>query len=257
MIFLMIAAAMAIYFLIAICCLIWIFKETPSRSIRVGAIVFFVMMPSWDAVIGVALYWPMSRYWSGINVYKTINTDEYCYENNGNILLSRKITYTEQKKDNDNFVSGHTVDAFRHGFKTIEIRVNGRYESNQEVYFGYFQYFRCAIDRQALNNDPIHIWTSMMQNMTCSEIPSCTSNIVVRRNRWPVGTLQIETVTILDAARDETLGEYKGVALRAPIPFFNWLNWKKLIFPGKPEIIARHPDTGAYEFEFRVLNPKL
>ncbi len=252
MIFLMILAAMAIYLLIAICCTIWIFKETPSKYIRICTIVFFILLPSWDVLLGVSLYWPLSRFWSGVAVYKTVNTDNFCYEINGNILLSRKIIWTKQKTDNDNYVAGHTVDAFQHGFKNIETRVNGRYEGRQNIYFGYYQYFRCAIDRQVLSNEPKRLRTSILQNMTCSEITSCTSNILVEKNRWPIGSLQLEIVKIIDVDRGETLGQYKGVALRVFIPFFGWLNWG----PGKPRIKFRHPDTGLYGFEFRVLKPK-
>lgn len=56
-----------------------IFKKTEQELYKRLAIAFFILVPTWDVIIGYPIYWYLCKFHSGVEIYETVNGVEGFY----------------------------------------------------------------------------------------------------------------------------------------------------------------------------------
>ena len=80
MIVIMLLCLMVFYAVLSFFIIRNLFQSTRNRIVRTIVISIFLFLPTWDVLLGIAVYIPMSNLWPKRQVHRTVKTDNIYYE---------------------------------------------------------------------------------------------------------------------------------------------------------------------------------
>jgi hypothetical protein len=235
---LMILFFMVVYIGLAVLFVFVIGKITKRKIFKWLAIVFVILLPIWDVVLGIIVYPFACKFIPKAAIYETAETDGIYYEGDYK-------NYIFKVGDNDE-VTLASLDLER-GYNYMEsaivkksINYGHTYQSITPVVY------RCVpLPRNTQKPDylPIH----------CVPVSNAQSKYLVKVKKVTMGITEINFMRINNRSTGKLMGEYNEVILWTNFfPFFNWLEWKW--WGGKG--VSCPAKRKYYSFQYDVLKPK-
>ena len=229
-----------IYAILALILVLYVRKKTDRKSYRWLAVALVLLLPTWDVVLGLLVYYPGCLVVPKMAVYETAVADGLYYE--GNVKDYRC-------KLSSGSVVVHLSDYdLRRGYKYMESLVTR--ECSNVLYTEFRTIgpiiYRCTpLPVNPKNPDYIP------QN--CKPVAASESKFLVKMKEVRLGITEIRSVSITDRSNYKLMGEYNEIA-RKPflIPFFLWCDWGE---QGSASI-SRPAVSHFLDFQYTVLKPE-
>jgi len=235
--------AILIYIVVSAAITLLIFIKSKRIVYGLLTIIFFIILPIWDVLIGKAVYSIACRYVPKVAIYETAETDGIYYEG-----MHDYIYELERSSDtplSERIQVGTISDVFREAYGYAEAKVNKKTE-NAIIYQSIpTQFYRCT----PLPPDPRG---PQFQRMSCVVVDQPMSRYVVKASQKKILITSIESKRIFDRSNGKLMAEYCQATIEVVFPFFNWLDWQPM--GGS----LKHCPRGSryYYFEYEVLKPK-
>ena len=234
---LMILPFIVVYIGLAVLFVFIVRKITKRELFLWLSVVFVVLLPIWDVVLGTIVYFISCPMIPKVAIYETAETDGIYYEGMQDYL-------SEQKESNPNVgeyklvATGWIDRGIKKGFKLIEFASDKKSKK-----------YKCTkLDK----NNKINPYATAI----CIEENTIESKYTVKIITHKLGIAEINFKNIYNRTNDKLMAEYKRVSLWSCFPFFEWLDWRWWSkSPGS--IHCPLPDDRYYFFEYDVLKPKL
>ena len=254
MIAVLLLLAMIIYGVSALVMTMHVHRLTGSKTKGVLVAILFLLFPTWDVLVGYAVYYSASLYWPKEEIFNTVQTDSIYYDF-GDFHAYHRIPDKKKSKEDQKIIIFSATDALIKGFRFVETRVTGILNGTKRKNFlGEGKIYRCHLPK-GIELKKRKVWS----NMICKEVPERNSRYIVSESRIKLGTSILTSKTIYDSSTDKTLAVQRKIILKKYIgyyiPFFNWTNWGKLISSAEPGTLRFRPAQSQYQFEFNVLRP--
>ena len=253
--FLPLTIAMVLYPGLAITFVIFVWKRTSRKKLRWLAIVFAILLPTWDALLSAVVYYTACPLFTKAAIYETAETSGIYYEGDyrdqlikldgKNEMSEIKLIYT----GNEDFWKGYgfvesQITKIQEGFRGNIVSV-----SPPLVY-------RCIPfpeTPESRNNYPF--W-----DHKCIPVNEIKSKHVVKTSNIKLALLTIHFVEIRDRSLGRLMGEYRMISKQpyagTPYyPFFTWLNWHGGIFKAN-EYVSCPEKSQLFSFQYEVLKAK-
>jgi hypothetical protein len=210
------------------------------------AVAFVILLPTWDVILGLLVYFPACRFIPKAAIYETAEADGIYYE--------RENDCYQVLPNSGLIVVDHTEEPLMKGFKYAESKINREYRiSMQGCIAKTPSIYRCkSLPKE--EDDPRYV--SHFQS-SCSVIDKPQSNYLVKVRTFKIGVTEINCETIYNRKSNKLMAKQYMANLVGGFfwpPFFNWLNWSWWNHEGGN---MSCPDAKLFdEFEFKVLKPK-
>ena len=237
--------AILIYIVVSAVITLLIFMKSKRIVYGLLAAIFFILLPTWDVLLGKAVYSIACRYVPKVAIYETVETDGIYYEGMHDYIY-------ELERSNDTPLSeriqvGAISDVFRENYSYAEAKVTKRHPYIVADYSIAIPpvYYRCT----PLPPDPRG---PQFQRTNCVVVDQPMSRYVVKASQREFLVTSIESKKIFDRSQGKLMAEYRQATIEVIFPFFNWLGWDST--GGS----LKHCPRGSryYYFEYEVLKPK-
>ena len=246
MVFLTIQLFIAVYIVLAILFVIFIIKITRRKFIWWLSVVFVILLPIWDVLLGTAVYYIGCRYIPKVAIYETAETDGIYYEGINNEVYKGELHYNNKIEQVEK-VSGLFFWQGKEEFKYLESKVTKKRSSSSAHDSVKIMptIYRCVpLPKERPDYTPAR----------CFKVEKTENQYVVNVRSIKIGIAEINLKKIIDHSSGKLMAEYKRVSLWSCFPFFEWLGWRWWSkSPGSKHCPL--PDKYEY-FEFEVLKPK-
>ncbi len=220
--------------------------KTSSKLQRRIVIAFFVLLPSWDMVLGYIVYYAALPFIPKEVIYETAETDGIYYEGGPrNHLLFTDVYYFE-KMNKEKRIS-FADDDLRRGYKYVESRITSIGDSITKSPVSPPQTYRCT----SLPPDPKNPRNIYQQ---CVAVENIQSEYMVSTWNFQFARNEMNCIKIYNRTTGNLLGEYREVTRLGYdfIPFFIWLEWGE----GSGHRYSRPEKSRLFDFQFDVLKVK-
>lgn len=237
--------AILIYIVVSAVITLLIFMKSKRIVYGLLAAIFFILLPTWDVLLGKAVYSIACRYVPKVAIYETVETDGIYYEGMHDYIY-------ELERSNDTPLSeriqvGAISDVFRENYSYAEAKVTKRHPYIGVDYCIAIPpvYYRCT----PLPPDPRG---PQFQRMSCIVVDQPKSRYVVKVSQKKILITSIESKKIFDRSNRKLMAEYHQATIAKRLPFFHWLGWQ----PRGGSLINCPNSDRYYYFEYEVLKPK-
>jgi hypothetical protein len=218
--------------------------KASSKLQRRLVIAFFVLLPSWDMVLGYIVYYAALPFIPKVVIYETAETDGIYYEGDyrNSILISKDANGKEAADvlfaDRDFFKGYQYVESL-----ITSIEKGSIYQDLVSPPAAY----RCV----PITKDPHR---PDLFPMHCSPTENIKSEYVVQVKRFKFARNEMNFLTIYNRSTGRLMGEYREVTRVGYdfIPFFIWLHWSE----GGGQRYSRPEKSRLFDFQYDVLKPK-
>lgn len=242
--------AMFLYPVLAIVFVIFVWKRTSRKLLRVLAIAFAILLPSWDAVLSAIVYYTACPYFPKAEIYETVETEGIYYEgyHRDKVFIRRSWDGIEVNR-----VPLASSD-IKKGYQYMESLVTLRksYE-DKEMPVSPPAVYRCIEGPK----DEKRPWEVFAQ---CAPVAEIRSRYIVKSEIMKFALIEMDFMKISDRSTGRLMAEYREIAKHpyagAPYyPFFTWLNWHGDIFKAN-EYISCPEKSQFFSFQYEVLKVK-
>lgn len=246
MIYAVIVLVMMVYLAIAIALVLFVGWRTKKDKYVWAAIIFVMLLPTWDVLLGFAVYYPACIFVPRVAIYETAETDSIYFEglHNYYFMLERR---GRNISESELIQIGSISDVCHKGYSFAEALV---VEKHTEPPFKRERInpaiYRCI----ALPKDEER---PAFKRTSCSVVSEAKSRYMVKVATLKAGITEINFKKIYDRSTGKLMAEFSRVTRWSYygltwIPFFNWMDWGW----GSNE----PPYNWDYElFEYKVLKP--
>ena len=247
MITLMILCSIVVYIVLAVLFVKFVKKITNVKIYKWLAVVFVILLPIWDVVLGTAVYYIGCRYIPKVAIYETAETDGIYFDGLNDYYYKfdrrgRQITDEELTR------IGSLYYIFPKGYTFAEALVTKMKEG--PLYFTDKKItpviYRCV---------PLPIdWSRPdFQRTSCSIVNDIKSKYMVKVTTTKAGVAEIRYKKVINRSTGKLMAECNLVKLWSCFPFFNWLGWQ---WGSREQGSLSNPAFDKYEyFEYDVLKP--
>jgi len=244
--------ALIIYVVVSIAIIILVTTHTKSKVCGFLAAIFFLLLPTWDVLLGKAVYTVACRYVPKVAIYKTVETEGIYYEGMNDDIFQSEPRGREPLSERVQV--GLISDALIRGHAYAEAKITKKRPYATTDYFLHIPtvYYRCTM----LPMDPTR---PDFVRTDCRVVEHPQSRYVVYASTSQICTTSFNSKIIKDRTTGKFLGEYKEVVNEKVFPFFSW-SFKG---DGSPPTVRCPFDKGGgtangryLNFEFEVLKPK-
>jgi len=222
-----------------------VWKREERRVLRWLAVAFVILLPSWDALLGIIVYYTACPFVSKEAVYETAETDGIYYEGGprSRMTLSDVLYLGERTKEIRISFADHDL---QRGYQYVESRATIEWEYGRpDKSISPPQIYRCM----ALPADPRkpeHIYQK------CISVNDIRSRYMVQTKMYDLFIIEIDSINIHNRETGKLMGEYREIR-RAKInfPFFGWL-MSMAGYKGGP-IVTCPERSRLYDFQFEIL----
>lgn len=235
---LIILFCVVVYIVLAVLFVKFVKKITNVKIIKWLVIVFVILLPIWDVVLGTAVYYIGCRYIPKVAIYETAETDGIYYEGGYNNYISDLKNKGPQV--------GSTGTDLEKGYKYVESLVTEKHElMNIE------KIPPCIYHCTPFQNDPKE--RSRYQASMCVPISNVSSKYLVAVNKIKLGISEIHFMKIKNKSTGKLMGEYNEVIRWPYFPFFDWLKWYD---SAGTNVLSCPKISRFYNFQYDVLKLK-
>jgi len=243
--------AMILYVVLACFLVSNVGKYTKKQIYKWLIVIFVILLPTWDVLLGKIVYSIACRYFAKVAVYETAETDGIYYEGINNYIFDFDKQSTEPFSER--IYIGSTRWILKEGYEYTESKVVEEHDlANRQIAIDP-SYYRCSERSSEKESMPGTVFTN------CVEINKPVSPYLVKVITIPAGTAKMYFKKIINRSNGSILGEYNQVVAVKVLPFFYWLYKTN----GTPETIrcpvdenSEFPNSKFNTFEYRVLRPK-
>lgn len=246
---------LSIFFLSYLAFAIFFIKSTWNTSSKIQRTVvlgFFILLPSWDYVLGCALYYASWPFFPKIAVYEKAEVDGIYYEG-----AHRKkvmcVSGTYLGKHRDVYLTAFSSHDMEKGYKYSEELIE---KGETCPYLGGPELptlpavFRC-VPLPTDPKNPKYIYTQ------CDPVETILSGYAVKLNSFKIGSFEMNTMSILNRTTGQLMAEYKEIVRWGHLPFFCWLLAGEFGGGGSGGVRHSKPQqTLFYDFQYEVLKLK-
>jgi hypothetical protein len=237
-IFFIVYVGFAIFFISSI----W---KTSSKLQRKIVIAFFVLLPSWDVILGFLVFHIACPFVPKMAIYETAETDGIYYEGGPRSqLLIYDVPYFGKGAEMKQLFLAQ--DDIGQGFQFIESLVTSTGSSVNQQPISPSRIYSCT----PLPKDPQHPGRILQR---CAAVEEVQSRYLVKTTELEFACNELKIIKIYDKVTDRLMGEYREVSRSGVnFPFFYWLS-------GGPKGGYRYtcPESSHfYVFQFEVLKAK-
>jgi len=210
-----------------------VWKRTNSKRITIITLAIFLLIPTWDVVIGYGIFLYKWATWSGTKIYKTVEAEGMYFEG-------------KFSKISDNGIVSADV-YFRKGYLILEALIDTDWREYREKRFESILY-RCTYD-----SDRSRYYKYNFQRVKCLPTESPISKFKVVSTKSSCWITEDYTKTVSSIATGEVLGCARSVSIKylviAWVPFFNWLGWHDRLY------FEMASNNRAYSLEYEIIKP--
>jgi len=223
-----------------------------KRPYKYLAIALCILLPTWDIVLGMIVYFPACLFVPKVAIYETAETEGIYYEGEHNILRTRPLSRHNEPMS-ERIRVGLIGGIFQYGYLYGEAKViEKEFVVYQPVPIAPL-YYRCT-------PLPMDVTRPDFYRTDCHEIDTPASKYTVKVNSTKIGTSEVNIKKIINRSTGRVMAEYRQLALEFLFPFFSW--WYK--YDGSPTRITCPWDkqnqyygiSRFSTFEYQVLKPK-
>ena len=223
-----------VYIVLAALFVKFVKKVTNVKIYKWLAVVLVILLPTWDVILGTAVYYIGCRYIPKVAIYEIAETDGIYYEGMQDYLSEQK----ESRPDVGEYklvATGWIDRGIEKGFKLIE------YTSDKKP-----EQYKCTkLDK----DNKINKYATAI----CIERNAVESKYTVKVTKIKAGITEIDFKKIIKRSNGKLMAEYKQVVLWPFFPFFDWLKW----YDSAGTWVLSCPKSDRYYyFEYDVLKPK-
>jgi len=215
-----------------------VWKKTKSKRVTIITLAIFLLIPTWDVVIGYGIFLYKWATWSGTKIYKTVEAEGMYYEGGFSTISDHGIVAAEYH--------------FEKGYRALETLVDTdwrgrrRYKDRDEKIKPIL--YRCTYD-----SDTSHYYKHNFQRVKCSLVEKPISQYKVSIKKSTCWVTEDYTKIVSNISTDEVLGYARSVSIKylviAWVPFFNWLDWHDRLYWGMSS------NKRAYGLEYEIIKP--
>jgi hypothetical protein len=235
LIFFILYFAFAVFFIRSI----W---KTSSKLQRRLVIAFFVLLPSWDMVLGYIIYYAALPFVPKVAVYETAETDGIYYEGD----YHNTVLIVKDWEGNEILVGPFDTNDYMKGYQYVESLVTVIQEGGlgKKVTVSPPVVYRCFPRNKEIGS-PSAVYSK------CAPVGDIRSRYVVKTKRLKFARNEMNFLTICNRSTGQLLGEYREVIRLGYdfIPFFIWLDWAE----GNPERFSCPENSRLWDFQYDVL----
>lgn len=219
--YLPIILAMALYPVLAVLFVIFVWKRSSRKLYRWLAVALVILLPSWDALLSAVIFHAACPIFPKSEIYETAETEGIYYEGflRDTVYVGRSWYGREVNR-----IGLTTNQDIRHGYQYMEFLITKQHGLDEkESTLPHPTVYRCVEDRK----DPKHEWVTHEQCFVVGEIKS---QYKVKSEYHKVLLIGMSFVNIYDRQSGRLIAEYRSISKSpyagAPLyPFFTWLNW--------------------------------
>lgn len=219
--------------------------NTSNRIQRIIVLGFFILLPSWDYVLGCVLYYTSWPFFPKIAIYETAEVDGIYYEGayRNQLICANRLYLGKVEQSYVMIFSRHDLEQ---GYKYSEALIEKREKCTSQSTVDLPAVYRCI----PLSQDP-NIPYSIPEQ--CDPVERILSRHVVKLNSIKVGSFEMNCIEIRNRTTGILMAEYKEIVRWGYLPFFAWLNWAQ---EGSPRRYSKPDKTRFYDFQYDVLKVK-
>ncbi|HOG16035.1 MAG TPA: hypothetical protein PLB96_01720 [Syntrophales bacterium] len=218
-----------------------VWKRTKSKRLTIITLAIFLLIPTWDVVIGYGIFLYKWATWSGTKIYRTVEAEGMYYEGAYSIISEGSVVSAEYY--------------FRKGYNVLETLVDkdwsgprfGKEETRREKIKPIL--YRCTYDKSKKNKHDA-------KRVKCQPVEKPICRFKVTKHEERILNLTFFTNTVFDRQERAFLGEARAISIKylgfGPVPFFSWLEWPDRSYY-ENWWISSNPKVA--EFEFEVVKP--
>lgn len=240
--------AILIYIVVSVAITLLIFMKAKRIAYGFLAVIFFILLPTWDVLLGKIVYAIACRYIPKVAIYETAVTDGIYYEGTNDDYYDWDQRGDEPLSERRHIGAASWI--LNEGYRYIEARVT---KDPMSIPIKPLIY-RCTENSSEKPSMPGTVRTS------CAEIDLPESPYMVKVTKRQVGTASFQFKKILERSTGKLLGEYNQVVYAyIKIPFFNWLihgDWSIPTIRCPTDELGKYPNGKFNTFEYKVLKPK-
>jgi len=242
---------MALYTALSIIFVVFVKKLFKKPLYKWLAIVFVILLPTWDVVFGYLAYYPACFIFSKAEIYETAETDGIYYEGGDDYVYKLSEGNAERTEEERTMV-GSIYDVFVKGFYFAEAKVTRESISDTKKKSIPSTFYRCVPVLTSIDK------TSPFSPKRCFIVDKIKSRYLVRVTKIRIGILEINLKRVYDRTSGKLMAKFNRVSRWAyfnflTIPFFNWLEWADY---SEAEGSVHCPfDDYLDPFEYKVLRP--
>jgi len=215
--------------------------NTSNRIQRIIVLGFFILLPSWDYVLGCVLYYTSWPIFPKIAIYETAEVDGIYYEG---AYRSQLICADRHYLGNvtKNYLMVFSRHDFEKGYKYSEALIKKIEKCPAQSIPEVPAVYRC-IPLSAPKNNSNYI------PQQCDPVEHILSGYAVKLNSFKIGSFEMNSMEIQNRMTGKLMAEYKESVRWGYFPFFMWLNWEHAtqVRHSKPD------ETRFYDFQYEVL----
>lgn len=236
-----------IFFVFYLAFAIFFIKSTWATSSKIQRIIvlcFFILLPSWDYILGCVFYYASWPFFPKQIIYETAESDGLYYEGERKNKLNC-ATQIYLGKAKDIYGMAFARHDFERGYKYAEALIEKTINCPPQSSIDVPAVYRC-IPLPMDPKNPKYIYQQ------CSPADHVLSEYVVRLNSFGIGSFEMNSMEIRNQASGKLMAEYKEIVRWGYFPFFMWLGWEHAthVRHSKPD------ETRLYDFQYDVLKVK-
>lgn len=219
-------------------------KFTTKPYYTALAVIFVVILPIWDIVLGAIVYFPSSLIIPKFSVEKTVEVNGFSYNGQYDSIVKEAASEGNTYK-----VDGLHFSFIKTGYLYIESRIKRKCVNDSlcsRIKRSEPPIYRC-VPLAPRRSNPTYVPTY------CCPADEMKSEYTVRVRQISLGTSNIGFKKIVERSTGKTIATFNAVGFFVPFPFFHWVGWQwwtNSIFG------LSRPVGNWHSFEFDVLKPK-
>jgi hypothetical protein len=234
---------------IAIAMFILFITRGASRRQRRLIVAFLILLPSWDFVLGTAIYYSAWPFLPKEAIYETVETEGIYYEGgySSNLLLVDSRYFGEVRKT---WITPLLKSDFKEGYQYVEALITSKQNSDvsdRKEIVSPPAIYRCTpLPRDPSN--PNHIYTQ------CDPVEHARSGYLVKVSKFELTSFEMNSLKIFNRTTGKLMAEYREIIRWNYLPFFVWLFRHQIQLNAEGDSC---PDKSRlYDFQFDVLKVK-
>lgn len=210
--FLIILVCIVIYIFFAILFVNFVKNRTDIKIYKWLAVIFVILLPTWDVVLGYLVYYPACMLVPKTVIYETAETDGIYYEGINDYYF--KLDNGGRQISDEELTSIGSIDqVFKIGYTFAESQVT-REHISWKVYRKIEPVIYRCIPLPKDESRP------SFQRTSCSVVKDIKSNYMVKVTIIKAGISELDFKNIYNRATGKLMAEYKQVVIW---PFFHFL----------------------------------
>lgn len=221
--------------------------KTSNKIQRAIVLSFFILLPTWDYVLGCVLYYASWPFFPKKAIYEIAKVDGIYFDG----AHRSKIQCVKRDylgKIEDTYEMTFSDDDLKKGYKYSEALIKhvkicpARPSSEVPTLPAVY---RCTpLPRDPKN--PKYIYQQ------CDPAENIISGYAVELHSIKIGSFEMNSMNIHNRTTGKLMAEYKEIVRWNHLPFFKWLDWTHF----SAERHSKPQETLFYDFQYEVLKPR-